>query len=392
MALSLDKSDFILDGYPINARKYPMKPNPKGKERVSVREDEGEEKEQEQEREETQEGCQDEETPASFHVGADSGEADVAGGDDFEEHGAGGSTFDRLRPCGLFADEAGPSEPSTQQQHHVSADVQTFSDSDETADDDEERAGRGASSPPVKRQRFSVASASPAESTSPPSTHLARQVLDLQKRLDDQERKHALQLLEQRLLREQEEKQRLEQVRLEEQRRKTDQDALFEKQRIMMELSMQETLKKQQADFFATFAASFRGLLPPSQAVVDAPSGSGSFAVPSPVLPSSTPVNVAAVEVPSASEASPIRSPSTIRMTDVQYPETSMQSPTSPSPSPPAINDTNAWADLMEISPPGAGRAPSTPVQLPADVDAIAASTSPVASPEQSSGGPLTAD
>ena len=58
LALSLDKSDFILDGYVVDACKYPVKPNQKDKERVPVREVEPEENEEEENEEE-------EGTPAS---------------------------------------------------------------------------------------------------------------------------------------------------------------------------------------------------------------------------------------------------------------------------------------------------------------------------------------
>ena len=49
LAQSLDKNDFILDGYYVDPRKYPMKPSPKGKEKAPVWEREDTESEDEDE-------------------------------------------------------------------------------------------------------------------------------------------------------------------------------------------------------------------------------------------------------------------------------------------------------------------------------------------------------
>ena len=52
LALSLDKDDFVVNGYPMDARKHPFKPSAKGKERVPKEAKEEEEDEDDNDDEE----------------------------------------------------------------------------------------------------------------------------------------------------------------------------------------------------------------------------------------------------------------------------------------------------------------------------------------------------
>ena len=108
LALSLDKDDFVVNGYPVDARKHPFKPSAKGKERVPEEEEEEEDDEDDDDDEEFEDlGAQD--VPA-FHEGMRDDPSWVPPA----EHVVGVSGCSPMSPRNLFAEEAGPS--STQQQ------------------------------------------------------------------------------------------------------------------------------------------------------------------------------------------------------------------------------------------------------------------------------------
>ena len=153
---------------------------------------------------------------------------------------------------------------------------------------------------------------------------------------------------------------------------------------------MQETLKQQQAAFFATMASRFGGLLSPSQGVADIPSSSAPLAAPSPVVPPRSAIDEIAVEIVTSALASSVRSSSPVHTTPVVSPKLVALSPSSPSS--PALDEPNAAIDLMEISPLRANLVVSTPVQSPVDAGPVVVPPSVQATPEYSSGGSLLED
>lgn len=370
LALSLDKADFILDGYPVDDRKHPIKPTRKGKERVRVEEEEEEETEEEEE-----EG---QEAPLSGNVDADVANDKPAG---------------PLRTCGLNPDGSGSSGPLSQCGAQASEDCQTISsESDETTDDDERQAACAAPSPPLKRRKFNAVSASPAESTSPPTTHhdMERTVEILRKKLVDQERTYARLQQEQESNKEQAEKLRVEREEREEKRRQEMQEQLLERQRVVLEASMEA----KQAALINSIFARFGHMMPPSQPVASIPTGSvfmttpSAIAAPPEAVPSSSAVVEMAVEAPSARAASPDRLPSPMRTTPHQSPAQPAPSPSSPLP--PVDDPAEASNDFMVISPDSVDRVFSTPAELPAESGLDAAPSAVRATPEYSSGGSHT--
>ncbi len=309
LALSLDKDDFVVNGYPVDAQKHPLKPSAKGKERVPEAE-EDEEDDTDEEDEVGNDGKEFEDIGAhdvpSFHEEMRDDPSWVPS----VEHFAVASGFTPMRPCNLFAEGAGPS--SSQRQPPESADVHTISDSDETSDDqDEHLVDRGARSPPTKRQRTDVVHPSPAESTSPPSSvDYARQVQLLEQRLAEQERKFLDEMAaQQQFLADQESQRQAHDAEREMQRKAVEAEkelrssqraeALLEKQRIMMEQSQQQLITR--------MLAQIGFVVPPASPAVVAPSPAVSVAAPAVVV--TTPEYVQSpAESPSRSQVEVVES------------------------------------------------------------------------------------
>lgn len=176
LALSLTKADFVINGYPVDETKYPLKPprgKGKGKRRVD---DDGDEEEEE-----------DENPPMEFERldlpiavqpdPASRGDSDCADVGGFYVEGY---EDPALRRGNSFADGAGPSNVRSQSR---------ADSSDETSDDGIEVLAF-APSPLRKRQRTPAQSNSPAMSSSPPTAQadMALKVEMLLKKVEEQER------------------------------------------------------------------------------------------------------------------------------------------------------------------------------------------------------------
>ena len=383
LSLSLDKDDFVVNGYPVDVLKHPIKSSTDGKKKVSSDEDEeqdmdiGVEDVETDIREEAVVQCQTSEgddpswTPSNQRTHGNDGA--------FDEHVVGDSGFMPMRPCNLFADEAGPS--SSRQHPSLPADVHQISDSDETSDDDDHLIRHTTLTPPSKRQRLNVVDPSPAESTSPPSTTMdyAVQVQLLELRLAEQERKFAEEKVAQQLLLFQQEKERQECDAALERRRAEHQDQLLEKQRLMMERAME----LQQETFMATLMSKIGIMMPPPQPVSAMPSSSASPAQLVAVL--STPEVVQATEVCSIA-ASPVATHGDVEDYARGSPTQRTASPSTP---PAPVIDLD---DKLQFSPEVSDQVHSTSVELPALAPSFVVSPHQDSTPEYSPGGSLSTE
>ena len=387
LALSNDKDDFVVNGYPVDARKHPFKPSAKGKERVPEEDDDDDD---EYEFEDL--GAQD--VPA-FHVEMQDDPCWVPS----VEHVAGVSGCSPMSPRNLFAEEAGPS--STQQQPPKSANVHTISDSDETNDDEEEHLlRRGSRSPPTKRQRTDAVHPSPAESTSPPSNvDYARQVQLLEQRLAEQERKFLNEMAaQQQFLAEQESLRQAHEAEMERQRMAVEAEkeirnsqraeALLKKQRLMMEQSQQQLITR--------MLAQIGFVVPPALPAVAAPTPAMSFAAPG-VVDTPPKIVQAPAGAPSEPPAGGASSPERRRM---EVDESAVDAPVehSPPPSTPAtpVVDLDAESPramdiILQVSQPAhSSPTKASPAELPLEVQPVVAGTPEDPIPSYSSGRSLT--
>ncbi len=387
LSLSLDKDDFVVNGYAVDAQKHPIKPSAKGKERVAE-EDEVDDSDEEDE------------------VGDDDKEFEDIGAHDVPsfheemrddpswvpsvEHFAVASGFMSMRPCNLFAEGAGPS--SSQQQPPESADVHTISDSNETSDDQEEHLlHRGARSPPSKRQRTNVVHPSPAESTSPPSSvDYARQVQLLEKRLAEQERKFLDEMAaQQQFLADQESQRQAHEAEKERQRKAAETEkelrssqraeALLEKQRIMMEQSQQQLITR--------MLAQIGFVVPPALPAVVAPEATVSVIAPALVVPTA--------ELAEAPAESPSRSQ--MEVVDSAVDASGEHSASPSTPTAPVIDLDAESPRAMVIIPRVSQHAPFSslklaPAVLPVEVQPTVVGIPEDPTPSYSSGGSLTGE
>lgn len=189
---------------------------------------------------------------------------------------------------------------------------------------------------------------------------------------------------------EQKEKLRVEREEREERRRQEMQEQMLERQRVVLEASMEA---KQEALINSIFAR-FGQMLPPAQPVASIPTGSvfmttsSAIATPPEVVPSTSVVLEMAVEAPSDRAASPVRFASPMRTTPVHSPAQHAPSPSSPLP--PVDDLPEAAVEFMVISPDSIGRASSTPVEYPARTSPDAAPSTDRPTSEYSSGGSYT--
>ncbi|CAA9589418.1 hypothetical protein AVDCRST_MAG81-4658 [uncultured Synechococcales cyanobacterium] len=375
LALSLDKDDFVVNGYPVDARKHPFKPSAKGKERVPVEEDAEEEFQEMEEDEEV--GAQD---VPMYHDDIRDDPLWVP----TTENVAGVSGVSPMRPCNLFSGEAVPS--SSHQLPPHSDDVLDLSDSDESDEDDDDGEEllprRGVGSPPSKRQRMNMVNPSPAESTSPPSSvDYARQVQLLELRLAEQERKFAQEKADQQALFSLLESERQAREAEEERRRNLRQEELLEKQRLMMEQNQQLLL---------TNLLSKIGIVLPSSAPVFAVPTPAKSAPPLPVVLNTPEVISAPAERPWDAPSADVASLSpTRKIVEELAAESTEQQTAIPSMSSAPVIDLGVDSmRLRVISPQVSVQAPSMPAEMQVDAEPEIAQSAAPSSPSNSSGCP----